>query len=113
LYPGPNAASTPGDMPMQDPNNGMSRGGHGSAMLSKIGGKTLGVAPKITPVLTVIPAATSVYENFLYGLSKIYDHAVANVLRGKAVVNMSINFKTTKVNQGFINRFRKFSQPRI
>lgn len=94
---------------MQFGNNPLSPGGHGSCMLSKIAGKTLGSAKKITPILTRIDPATAYFEDFLDGLQMIYDHVIANGNKGKAVINMSLNFKTSDVPQGWVNRFGKLS----
>jgi hypothetical protein len=81
------------------------KGGHGSCMLSKIAGATLGVAKKITPIITVINSQAYIDENFLDGLQMIYDHVIANGNQGISTVSMSINVKSQDITQGWIARF--------
>ena len=61
-------------------------------MLSKMGGKVYGVAKRITPVMTTMDYNTYVNENFLDGLSKIYDDVVQNNNPGNCIINISINW---------------------
>ena len=79
-------------------------------MLTKIAGRTRGIARRSTIFLTRIDALTYINENWLDGLQMVYDHIIANDYQGKAVVNMSIKFKS--MNQGWINRFGMFIDAR-
>jgi hypothetical protein len=86
-------------------------GGHGSCMLSKIAGTTLGVAKRITPIMTVINPNLFINENYLDGLQKIYDHIIENGNQGKSTLSMALNFKTPTLSQGWINRFGMLFSP--
>jgi hypothetical protein len=78
-------------------------------MLSKIAGATVGVAKKITPIMTVIDPAASFPEIWLDRLQMIYDYIMGNGNKGMSTVSMSVNFNKDKVSQGWINRFGKYS----
>jgi hypothetical protein len=100
IYTSPNPLSAPADNTI----------GHGSCMMSKIAGKTIGVARNAQVFTTVIDYNNFIYENFLDGILKVYDHIVANGNGKKAVVNMSVGFQlVVQVNQSFINKLGQFS----
>lgn len=84
------------------------RGGHGSCMLSKIGGARFGTAKRITPVLTTMNYNLYINENFLDGLSRILDDVDQNQNPNQpdSVINISINWvpAANLVTNAFIQR---------
>ena len=75
-------------------------------MMSKMIGKRFGAAKNALPVATVInPPGSATAETFLDGLRLILLHIVTNRHQGKAVVNMSLNWKPINVGQEWRNSF--------
>jgi hypothetical protein len=70
------------------------RGGHGSCMLSKIGGNQYGTAKRITPVMMTMDYNKYIIKNFLGGLGLILNDIVQkqDVNQPDAVINTSINW---------------------
>jgi hypothetical protein len=67
--------------------------GHGTAMLSKVSGDTLGIAKSTENVIVVCPAPVKA-ECYLDGITKIYDD-VRNKGIANAVVLMAVYFDPT------------------
>jgi len=76
------------------------RGAHGTCMLSLIIGRTVGIARNAKPIIVRVNPDRYLPESFLDGLSRVYDHILANGNQGKAVVNLSFNFKEENINLG-------------
>jgi hypothetical protein len=78
------------DSPVRDNKPGF----HGSCMMAKMVGKTLGTARKATVSHTVINFEKSIYEHFLDGLMRVHDTIRKAEHGHKAIVNLSLNFQT-------------------
>lgn len=90
-------------------------------MLSKIGGVTYGVAKSITPIMTTFNYDNYVSENFLDGLSMIYDDVITRNKPENSILSMSLNFvldgnqasDSKQVSNAFIQRMGFFLQQLI
>lgn len=75
-------------------------------MLSRISGKQFGAAKLVKPVSTVINYPHFISENWLEGLKQMFDHVVNNRNQGKAVVNMSLNWKSGNCTAAWRSKFK-------
>ncbi len=75
-------------------------------MLSRISGKQFGAAKLVKPVSTVINYPHFISENWLEGIKQIFDHVVNNRNQGKAVVNMSLNWKLPGCTAAWRSKFK-------
>lgn len=105
LYTRPRGRTTPNDSPV----------GHGTCVVAKIGGRTLGIAREATEmVVTVLNFGDYISESWLDGLRMVYDDIKAKKLEKTSVVNLSISLElksdggTTGVSQAMINKMGKF-----
>jgi hypothetical protein len=80
-------------------------GYHGTSMMARMAGKTVGLARKATITFTVINHEKYIYENFLDGLMKIHDDIRSKGRGKKAVVNMSVNFQAFSDQPKWTNNF--------
>ncbi|KAF2125602.1 glycoside hydrolase family 55 protein [Dothidotthia symphoricarpi CBS 119687] len=76
-----------------NPSGGTKPGFHGTCMLAKMAGKSLGSARKATVSFTAINYEKSVYEHFIDALLKVHDDIAKNSRGKKSVVNMSLSFQ--------------------
>jgi hypothetical protein len=81
-------------------------GYHGTRMLSKMVGSTVGLARRATPIITVIPYDTYIIEHFIDALQLVYTSILEGDRGPQSVVNMSLNFKTWSCSPGFITALR-------
>ncbi|KAK4187709.1 glycosyl hydrolase [Podospora australis] len=93
LYPGPYRASGWFD-------NDDKR--HGTACLSKMFGKTYGVARKATVYATTWDFNQGIYEHYLDALALVHSNIVSNPGRGsKSVINLSIAIEAVQISDAY------------
>ncbi|KAI9865066.1 MAG: hypothetical protein M1813_002384 [Trichoglossum hirsutum] len=95
-----------------DPQGNPGGKGHGTCLLSKVGGLVYGVAKKVSPVVVRVMDVKS-KEDYLDAVSKTLEDFITQKRAGtitRAVVNMSFYYGLGHVDEGWIDTFRGLLQ---